>query len=111
MRSGGNRLLWHYYDMHMLLTSEHGQSALGDVALGADCVAHARMFFNRPDFDPASARSSSFAFCPKADLHDTLRRDYAAMTGMILGEAPSFEALIESVAEIQNRLNAWTEKR
>jgi hypothetical protein len=35
-----------------------------------------------------------------------LRRDYAAMTGMILGEAPSFEAVIESVAEIQNRLNA-----
>lgn len=34
--------------IHRLLESETGQRAIGDMALDADCVAHARMFFNRP---------------------------------------------------------------
>ena len=106
LKGGGNRISRHYYDMHMLLASETGQKALANPALGEDCIAHARMFFNRPDFDLASAAASTFALCPEGGMYDDLRRDYDAMRTMIFGPAPDFAAVIESVAELQSKLNA-----
>jgi hypothetical protein len=41
-----------------------GEAALANPALGADCVAHARMFFNRPDFGFASAVAPTFRALP-----------------------------------------------
>jgi hypothetical protein len=106
LRGGGHRVSRHYYDIHMLLASNIGQKALANPALGADCVAHARMFFNRPDFDLASAVAPSFMLCPEGAMYDDLRRDYTAMSTMIFGAAPDFDAVIESVAALQSKLNA-----
>jgi hypothetical protein len=41
----------HYYDQHCLLHSDVGQAALTERDLGIDCVRHARVFFDRPDYD------------------------------------------------------------
>jgi len=46
----GQRVSRHYYDVYRLLDSEAGQRALADYSLSHDCVRHARMFFDRPDF-------------------------------------------------------------
>lgn len=105
LRGGGHRVSRHYYDIHMLMASDIGQKALANPALGADCVAHARMFFNRPYFDPASAVAPSFTLCPEGAMYDDLRRDYAAMSTMICDTAPTFDAVIESVAALQSLLN------
>jgi len=94
----------------LLLASDAGEKALANSALGADCVAHARMFFNRPDFDLASAVAPSFMLCPEGAMYDDLRRDYAAMTTMIFGAAPDFDVVIESVAALQSKLNAAASK-
>lgn len=106
LRGGGHRVSRHYYDIHMLLASETGEKALAKPALGTDCVAHARMFFDRPDFDLASAVAPSFALSPEKSMYDELRRDYGAMSTMIFGSAPDFDAVVESVADLQSRLNA-----
>lgn len=106
LRNDGHRISRHYYDIHRLLESEAAASAIGDTALGADCVAHARMFFNRPAYDLASAHAPTFALVPEGQMYDDLARDYAAMQGMIFGDAPRFDAVIESVAALQERLNA-----
>ena len=87
------------------MQSDAGKCALADPALGRDCVAHARLFFNRPAFDLGTAVPGSFALCPEGDMVDDLRRDYRAMTGMIFGDAPAFDAVIESIATLQNQLN------
>lgn len=106
LRGGGHRISRHYYDLHALMASEVGPKALADPALGADCVAHARMFFNRPAYDLASAHAPTFALVPEGGMHDDLRRDYGAMTSMIFGEPPPFEAVVETVASLQQALNA-----
>lgn len=106
LRGNGQRVSRHYYDLHELLQSDAGKRALADPALGRDCVAHARLFFNRPAYDLATAVPGSFALCPEGDMVDDLRRDYRAMTGMIFGEAPAFEDVVESIAALQNALNA-----
>lgn len=106
LRGGGHRVSRHYYDVHMLMASKTGELALANRALGADCVAHARMFFNRPDFDLASAVAPTFVLCPEGAMYDVLRRDYAAMSTMIFGTPPRFDDVIESVAALEARLNS-----
>ncbi|MCW3838153.1 nucleotidyl transferase AbiEii/AbiGii toxin family protein [Sphingomonas canadensis] len=106
LRGGGNRISRHYYDLHELMQSPVGKQALADPALGADCVAHARMFFNRPAFDLASAVPPTFTLMPEGAMYDALKLDYAAMSRMIFGTAPSFEAVSESIAELESRVNA-----
>jgi len=106
LRGGGNRISRHYYDLHELMQAPLGDEAIADPALGADCVAHARMFFNRPAFDLASAVPPTFALMPEGEMYGALKQDYAAMSGMIFGTAPSFEAVSESIAELEQRVNA-----
>lgn len=106
LRNDGHRISRHYYDIHRLLESDVGQRAIMDMNLGADCVTHAQMFFNRPTFDLASAHPPTFSLCPEGQMYDDLARDYTAMQGMIFGDAPRFEAVIESVATLEKRINA-----
>lgn len=106
LRGGGQRVSRHYYDLHRLLSENVAAKALADADLGRDCVRHARMFFNSPDLDLATAEPGSFVLRPTDAMLDPLRRDYVAMTGMIFGDAPAFEAVIASIAELETRLNA-----
>lgn len=105
LRGGGQRISRHYYDIHLMMASPQGRRAMADPALGADCVTHARLFFNRPDFDLASAGPPTFALSPKGQMYDDLRKDYDLMRTMIFGEAPSFETVLESVFELERILN------
>ncbi|MFZ5778914.1 MAG: nucleotidyl transferase AbiEii/AbiGii toxin family protein [Pseudomonadota bacterium] len=108
LRQEGQRVSRHYYDLHCLLGSEVGRVALADPSLGADCVRHARMFFDRPDYDLASAVPGSFAVAPTGAMIDALSRDYANTTAMIFGVAPDFQAILRSVGEIERIANAIT---
>lgn len=91
--------------MHLLAGDPVGEAAIAETALGADCVAHAQMFFNRPDFDLASAAPGSFAFAPHDAMIEQLRLDYRAMQGMIFGDPPDFEAVLDSISSLETRLN------
>jgi hypothetical protein len=106
LRQEGQRVSRHYYDLHCLLRSEIGPETLADRALGENCVRHARLFFDRPDFDLSSARQGSFAIAPHARMIDALRRDYDLMSAMIFGAQPAFEDIIRSLQEIEVRVNA-----
>jgi Nucleotidyl transferase AbiEii toxin, Type IV TA system len=106
LRGGGQRVSRHYYDLHPLAQAPVGMGAAADTDLGADYVAHARMFFNRPDFDLTSAAPGSFALLPHDGMVDQLRTDYRAMRGMIFGEPPTFEDVLASVVALEQRLNA-----
>jgi Nucleotidyl transferase AbiEii toxin, Type IV TA system len=105
LKGGGQRVSRHYYDLHRLAQAPVGVTAVNDAALGADCVGHARMFFNRPDFDLASARRGSFALVPHDKMVDQLRADYRAMSGMIFGAPPAFDVILDSIAAIEAQLN------
>ncbi len=105
LRGGGQRVSRHYYDVYQLLVSGTGDAALADLNLGRDCVRHARMFFNSPDLGLATAAVDTFDLLPARAMIADLKRDYAAMSGMIFGEIPDFEAVLDSVAALQKRLN------
>jgi hypothetical protein len=68
------------------------------------------MFFNRADFNLATAAPGSFTLTPIDKMRDALRRDYDAMAGMIIGPVPPFEDVAASVAWLDQRLNQSAEK-
>lgn len=106
LRGEGQRVSRHYYDIHCLMAEETGGIALGDLALGEDCIRHARMFFNRPDLDLKTAEPGSFALMPVADMRSALARDYDAMRGMIFGDVPDFADVMMSVEKLEATLNS-----
>jgi hypothetical protein len=105
LKGGGQRVSRHYYDVYRLLASEIGQKATEDVEMAEDCVRHARMFFNRTDFDLASAVPGSFALTPHDGMLADLRRDYVAMSGMVFGPIPTVDEIVAAISKLERRLN------
>jgi hypothetical protein len=105
LKGGGQRVSRHYYDVYRLLASEIGRQAMTDATMAEDCVRHARMFFNRPDFDLPSAIPGSFALTPHDGMLAELRLDYAAMSGMIFGRIPTVDQVVEAISELEHLLN------
>ena len=105
LRQEGQRVSRHYYDLHCLLRSDVGEAALVDRKLGTDCVHHARMFFDRPDYDLASAVPGTFAITPTCAMASALENDYANTTAMIFGAAPAFEEILASIKESELVVN------
>ncbi|MCY3983867.1 MAG: nucleotidyl transferase AbiEii/AbiGii toxin family protein [Roseovarius sp.] len=105
LRQDGQRISRHYYDLHSLFGSDVGETAIADHALGEDCVTHAMTFFNRPDFDLATATPGTFSLRPVGDMIDRLARDYDNTRAMIFGEAPRFQDVLNSVEKIEGQLN------
>jgi hypothetical protein len=105
LRGQGQRVSRHYYDVHRIFRSELGARAVADRPLGADCAAHARMFFNSPDLGLDTAVPGTFSLTPNATMIEDLRRDYTRMAGMIIGPPPAFDEVLASVAALENELN------
>ena len=105
LKGGGQRVSRHYYDVYRLLASETGRQAMTDSEMAEDCVRHAQMFFNRPDFDLASAVPGSYTLTPHDGMLADLRRDYAAMSGMIFGRIPTMDQIVEAISELERLLN------
>ena len=66
LRQEGQGVSRHYYDLHCLFRSGVGRAALAQAELGVNCVRHPCLFFDRPDYDLASAVPGSFAIAPTA---------------------------------------------
>ena len=82
-----------------------GERYITDAAMGADCVRHAPRFFNRPDFDLATAAAGTFALVPHDGMRANLEQDHRAMSQMIFGEIPAFDGILESIVQLQQLLN------
>jgi len=105
LRQEGQRISRHYYDLHCLEASPAGPAALADRNLGANCVRHAQLFFNRPDFDLASAKPGSWAVAPNAGMLERLGADYERTSPMIFGNPPTFDAIQASIERLNIAMN------
>lgn len=105
LRQEGQRISRHYYDVHRMIGSKLGLEAARNFALGMDCARHARMFFSRTDLGLESAEPGTFTLVPAAGMLDRLSRDYESMIGMVFGQAPTFEAVLESICHLERDLN------
>ncbi|WP_420993006.1 nucleotidyl transferase AbiEii/AbiGii toxin family protein [Cupriavidus sp. 30B13] len=108
LRHGGQRVSRHYYDLHQLLRIATAEGWLGDHSLAADCARHARLFFGSADLGLDTAQPGAFTLVPSAAMRDTLARDYAAMAGMVFGDAPEFDMVLEATDRLEQAVNVIT---
>lgn len=101
-----NLLSRHYYDVGMMAPTPIGDRAVANEDLLSDVRDHALAFFRRGWMKLPEARPGTIRLLPQDDLRARLVADYGAMQGMILGEAPAFDKLIEQIGQFEERLNA-----
>jgi hypothetical protein len=96
----------HYYDLAMLLDTEEGQAAVGDVELLDQVARHKALFFPAGWASYETARPGTLRLIPsEARLRD-LRADYRAMAPMMFDEKPpGFDDIIARLATFQSAFN------
>lgn len=102
---GGQRVSRHYYDVHQMMLSGEATQWAADHALALDCARHARLFFGSADLGLDAAAPGTFTLTPSAAMRDALARDYEAMAGMVFGDVPRLEDVLESVRQLEEAIN------
>ncbi|WJF88971.1 nucleotidyl transferase AbiEii/AbiGii toxin family protein [Paraburkholderia bonniea] len=105
LRHGGQRVSRHYYDVHQLLQAASAATWLTDYRLAIDCADHASMFFGSADLRLDLAAPGTFTLAPSQGMRDALERDYDAMAGMVFGDVPRFDAVLESAKRFEQSVN------
>ena len=105
LRQNGHRFSRHYYDVYQLINSKIIDSAKSNSILALDCARHTKMFFNRSGLDLNNAYPGSYSLVPTAEMKEILKRDYQAMQGMIFGDIPNFNRIIDSICFLESELN------
>ncbi len=107
LRANAQRLSRHWYDLHMLAGHESGKAALNNRALFEEIVRHNQVFFHASYANYAACLNGELRLIPHDEAVAELRADYDNMvsTGMIYAEPPSFDEIIDSLREIEHKIN------
>ncbi len=103
--SDHDRLSRHYYDVAMIAVTEAGRATLRDHDLATAVQEHNLLAFRQAWKRFEEAVPGSLHIVPQPELRREIEKDYAAMQGMILGDAPAFEWIMETLAEIEAVVN------
>ena len=104
---GGERFARHWHDLARIDEAGHADGALADRDVAEAVARHKAVFFAEKDekgdaIDYAAAVSGSLQLVPESGAYDALAKDYHAMVddGLLLGDAESFDALMEKCGAI-----------
>ncbi|MBE0533607.1 MAG: nucleotidyl transferase AbiEii/AbiGii toxin family protein [Rhodospirillales bacterium] len=100
-----DRLSRHYYDVALMTATNTGRAALADHALLAAVRDHNLAAFRQAwkRFDEATP--GTIHVVPQPALRSAVEKDYAAMQGMIHGEAPGFPWIMEQLTAAEAIVN------
>lgn len=96
----------HYYDVFMLTQTSTMEQAIADMRLLDDVREFELRFFPTGWAKMEEARPGSFRLRPSAKHLGQLREDYRQMRGMLFGNSPTFDEIIEGVDKLEVRLNS-----
>ena len=95
----------HYYDLYRLSQSPVRAKALSQLSLLTSVSEHKRVFFAQGWAKYELAKPGTLRLVPPAERVRELERDYAAMQQMMIGAAPTLEAILEGLAELEDEIN------
>jgi len=101
----GDRLSRHYYDTYQLIHEGISKKALQDMSLLHDVIRHKRKYFKSAWATYETAVPPTLSVYPNDNLKQKLQEDYKQMSGMLFGDPPSFDEILESLKKFQNDLN------
>lgn len=100
-----DRISRHYYDVAMITGTEIGHAALADDGLLAAVRELNLIAFRQAWKKFEEATPGSICVVPAAELRAAIEEDYAAMQGMMLGEAPPFDWIMEQLQVAEDAIN------
>jgi Nucleotidyl transferase AbiEii toxin, Type IV TA system len=99
------RLSRHFYDVAMIAKTDIGSSAILNDHLREDVLQHRKLLFNSPWMKLDEAIPGSISLVPENHFLKELRDDYQLMQGMMLGDAPDFDEIIEELKRLETLIN------
>ena len=105
-KSLADRMSRHYYDMAQLTQHDAKARALANLDLLNEVGHHKSVFFKAAWARYEDAKPGSLRLTPGDHLEAALRRDYAGMREMIMGDAPSFDDVMSAIAALEAEINA-----
>lgn len=96
----------HYYDLYRMAGTLVADNALADIALLHDVIAFKQKFYPAAWAGYDSIASEGLKLLPTETHRPALQADYRAMQEMIFGNSPDFDDLLQTLAELQQRINA-----
>ncbi|MEY8828915.1 nucleotidyl transferase AbiEii/AbiGii toxin family protein [Sedimentitalea sp. XS_ASV28] len=100
-----DRMSRHYYDMAQLIGHDAKARALAHIYLLDEVGHHKSVFFKAAWARYEDAKPGSLRLLPNEKLEAALRRDYAGMREMIIGDAPSFDDVMSAIAGLEAEIN------
>ncbi len=100
-----DRMSRHYYDMAQLITHEARSRALGNLDLLEQVAHHKSVFFKAAWANYQDAKPGTLKLVPNSQLTAALRRDYAGMQEMIIGEPPNFDDILDTLEAFESEIN------
>jgi len=105
----GERLSRHYSDLAQMAGTAVEAQALNDLPLLARVRTHKAAFYTAPWASYETARPGTLRLAPRPERLDGLRSDYRGMGPMFFGPSLPFDALMEKITALEERVNALAE--
>jgi hypothetical protein len=95
----------HYYDVAVMRERSEGLRAVADFNLLRQVRAHKMALFHRAWEKLSEAEPGTLHLVPQAEIQPMLATDYRAMSGMMFGESPTFDWVLEELAKLEDIIN------
>jgi hypothetical protein len=102
MKAGMSR---HYYDMFTMAQKGVADTALQHKELLNMVVQNKSLMFADNKASYGTAVIGALRLIPGNDIKAILKKDYADMQEMFIGEAPDFEAMMSGLSALEQRIN------
>ena len=101
-----NRMSRHLYDICQIADTPIAEEALADKDLYLSVIEHRRTFIGLKGFNYDTLLPQTLSIIPPEAIRERWKEDYRSMQeSMIYEESPSFEQLIEKLADLNRRIN------
>ncbi len=104
-KASGERLSRHYSDLAQMAGTEVEVQALADLPLLARVREHKSAFYTAPWANYETALPGTLHLVPRPERVAGLRTDYRGMSAMFFGPSLSFEAMMDKIAALEQRVN------
>lgn len=104
-----DRMSRHYYDTFVMTEKGIADMALKQPELLQQVVQNKSLMFRDNKASYGTATMTELKLVPTGDMLPVLKKDYAAMQEMFMGDAPSFDDIMKCLAELEKKINK-TEK-
>lgn len=100
-----DRISRHFYDAAMITDTETGRLALSNRQMLDAVREHNLVAFRQAWKRFEEAVPGTIRLVPQPELRAVLEQDYDAMQGMLFGEAPDFDWIVERIQEAEDAAN------